>query len=251
MRRKHWLYLLTAMVVLCLLAGCGNNGTENPAPESVPEAAVSPDETPEESVEAEAAPQADEAESVQEGTAESVENSEVMGALVVYFSRIGEQYSVGYIEKGNTAIVAEMIAEKTGADVFEIVPAEDNYPTDNYRALTDMGLQEQKDNARPAIAGEIENFAAYDTIFLGYPIWWNDLPMILYTFLETHDFSGKTIVPFCTHGGSQMAGTEAKIRNTVTADAVLDGLAIAGTDAQNNPDRVRETVNNWLAGLGY
>ena len=75
--------------------------------------------------------------------------------------------------------------------------------------------------------------------------------MILYTFLESHDFSGKTVIPFCTHGGSQMAGTEAKIERTVTADAVLDGLAIAGTDAQNNRDRVQESVNNWLDGLGY
>ncbi len=144
-----------------------------------------------------------------------------------------------------------MIAEKTGADMFEIVPAEDNYPTDNYSALTDMALQEQKDNARPAIANEIENFDDYDTVFLGYPIWWNDLPMILYTFLENHDFSGKTVIPFCTHGGSRMAGTEAKIRNVITADSVLNGLAVAGTDAQNNTDSVQESVNNWLSGLGY
>ena len=244
------------LALLCLLAGCGGGGTENAAPESAPKA-----ESADADNEPEAAPPDEprEADSetpdvANEETADTETQSKSQTGtdkLVVYFSRIGEQYSVGVIEKGNTAIVAEMVAERTGADVFEITPAEDNYPTDNYRALTDIGLQEQKDGARPAIATDVENFADYDTVFLGYPIWWGDLPMILYTFLETHDFSGKTIVPFCTHGGSQMAGTAAKIENTVTADAVLNGLAIEGAEAQNNRDSVRETVNDWLAGLGY
>ena len=262
MNWRKLLYLPMALALLLLLAGCGNSGTETAAPDSAPEALENTTQAPEtvtvpeeeesggtpDSGDADTAADEKDADSVPEEIPVSEETS---SALVVYFSRIGEQYSVGVIEQGNTAIVAEMIAERTGADVFEITPAEDHYPTDNYRALTEVGLQEQKDNARPAIASEIENFADYDTVFLGYPIWWNDLPMILYTFLETYDFSGKTVIPFCTHGGSQMAGTEAKIEQTITADAVLNGLAIAGTDAQNNHDRVRETVNNWLEGLGY
>lgn len=243
MKRKRLLYLLAVLAVLLCVAGCGNAAPENrPETESEPEAAALPDE-----------PQETDAETPDMVNEDATETETRTGTdkLVVYFSRIGEQYSVGVIEKGNTAIVAEMVAERTGADVFEITPAVDNYPADNYRALTDIGLQEQKDGARPAIANEVENFADYDTVFLGYPIWWGDLPMILYTFLETHDFSGKTIVPFCTHGGSQMAGTAAKIEGVVTADAVLSGLAIEGADAQNNRDSVRETVNGWLAGLGY
>ena len=273
MNHKKLSYLFMTLALLFLLAGCAGVGTENVAPESVPEAesavpeivletesadtdresetASAPDEPQETDSETPDLENADagETETHSEETGESSQTA--TGKLVVYFSRIGEQYSVGVIEKGNTAIVAEMVAERTGADVFEITPAVDNYPTDNYRALTDIGLQEQKDGARPAIATDVENFADYDTVFLGYPIWWGDLPMILYTFLETHDFSGKTIVPFCTHGGSQMAGTAAKIEGVVTADAVLNGLAIEGTDAQNNRDSVRETVNDWLAGLGY
>ena len=258
MNWRKLLYLPMALALLLLLIGCGNSGTETAAPDNAPEASENTTQAPEtvavpEEEESGGTPDSGDADETEaDSVPEEVPLSEeTSSALVVYFSRIGEQYSVGVIEQGNTAIVAEMIAERTGADVFEITPAEDRYPTDNYRALTEVGLQEQKDSARPAIASEIANFADYDTVFMGYPIWWNDLPMILYTFLETYDFSGKTVIPFCTHGGSQMAGTEAKIEQTITADAVLNGLAIAGTDAQNNHDRVRETVNNWLEGLGY
>ena len=261
MNRKKLLYLPMVLAVLFLLVACGN--AEPAAPDNAPEASETSEDTaqaPEiaavaEEEESSGTPDSEDADASGLDTEEAVEETpaseEKSSMLVVYFSRIGEQYSVGVIEQGNTAIVAEMIAERTGAHVFEITPAENHYPTDNYRALTDIGLQEQKDNARPAIASEMENFEEYDTVFLGYPIWWNDLPMILYTFLESHDFTGKTVIPFCTHGGSQMAGTEAKIERTMTAEAVLNGLAVAGTDAQNNRDSVRETVNNWLDGLGY
>ena len=266
MNRKRILYLSLIFAVLFIFTGCGqktaaslpadgaemmtsdNNGDGMESGETGLSNQTEPEQIAEESGD-DAEIEEDNALNAGESAGETMTAQK--DAVVIFFSRIGEQYSVGYIEKGNTAIVAEMIAEKTGADVFEIVPEEDNYPTDNYNALTDMALQEQKDNARPAIANEIENFDDYDTVFLGYPIWWNDLPMILYTFLENHDFSGKTVIPFCTHGGSRMAGTEAKIRNVITADSVLNGLAVAGTDAQNNTDSVQESVNNWLSGLGY
>ena len=91
------------------------------------------------------------------------------GVLVVFFSRTGEQYSVGVIEKGNTAIVAEMIAEKTGADMFEILPETDYYPY-TYNELTDIAKKEQSENARPAIRGELPYLSQYDTIFIGAPV---------------------------------------------------------------------------------
>ena len=266
MNRKRILYLSLMLAVSLVFTGCGqktadslpSDGTEMITDENngdgmeSGETGLSNQTEPEQIAEESGDDAAIEEDNAEESAGETVTDvTDRKDAVVIFFSRIGEQYSVGYIEKGNTAIVAEMIAEKTGADMFEIVPAEDNYPTDNYNALTDMALQEQKDNARPAIANEIENFDDYDTVFLGYPIWWNDLPMILYTFLENHDFRGKTVIPFCTHGGSRMAGTEAKIRNIITADSVLNGLAVAGTDTQNNTDSVQESVNNWLSGLGY
>ena len=174
------------------------------------------------------------------------ETSSANKALVVYFSRTGEQYGVGVIEKGNTAIVADMIVEETGADSFEIVPKTDNYPN-TYDALTDYAKEEQNNNARPEIKDTVKDFENYDTIYLGYPIWWGDLPMICYTFLESYDFSGKTIIPFCTHAGSGDAGTQSKIQSAAPKAEVKEVLAITGTDAQNNQESVKSTVKDWLA----
>ena len=117
-------------------------------------------------------------------------------SLVVYFSRADENYGVGNITEGNTAILAKMITQKTGSDIFEIVP-EKAYPKD-YRECTNVAKDEQRKNARPAYKDDIDT-SAYDTIYIGYPIWWGDLPMVCYTFLEKHNLDGKTIIPFCTH----------------------------------------------------
>lgn len=171
--------------------------------------------------------------------------AEKTNALVVYFSRTGEQYGVGVIDKGNTAIVADMIVEETGADVFEILPKEDNYPM-TYKELTDYAKEEQNNNARPEILDTVENFDAYDTVYLGYPIWWGDLPMICYTFLESYDFTGKTVIPFCTHAGSGDAGTQSKIQTAIPNAEVKEVLAIAGTDTQNDQGNVKSTVTEWL-----
>ena len=170
--------------------------------------------------------------------------------LVVYFSRTGEQYNVGVIEKGNTAIVAEMIVEATGADSFEILPADDHYPM-TYKELTDVGLQEQRDGARPAIAGELPDLSGYDTIFIGAPVWWGDWPMILYTFFESEPMSGKTLIPFSTHAGSGLSGFDTKLTRIYPDCTIGKGLAVAGTDAQNNPEKVRTSVDSWLLGLGF
>ena len=166
-------------------------------------------------------------------------------SLVVYFSRTGEQDKVGVIEKGNTKIVAEMIAEKVGAELFEIVPKNDNYPT-TFDALCDVAKEEQTKNARPEIKDTVENFDSYDTIYLGYPIWWADLPMICYTFLESYDFNGKTIVPFCTHEGSADANTQKKIQTAVPKAEVKEVLAIRGQDAQNDQSGVKKQIEEWL-----
>ena len=170
--------------------------------------------------------------------------------LVVYFSRIGEQYEVGVIDKGNTAIVANMIVEATGADTFEILPANDTYPM-TYDELTDVAKQEQRDNARPEIAGEIPDISQYNTIFIGAPVWWGDWPMIMYTFFENNDLSGKRLIPFSTHAGSGLSGFDRSLASACPDSEVLGGLAIRGRDAQDNPEGVRSSVNDWLAGLGF
>lgn len=168
--------------------------------------------------------------------------------LIAYFSLAGEQYRVGVIEEGNTSIVANMIREQTGADLFRI-EAVDQYPA-SYDELLDVSRQEMAGNARPEIAGRVENLDDYDTIFIGYPIWWGDLPSIVSSFLESYDFSDKTIVPFCTHGGSGLARTVRTI-GEITGGNMMDGLAIAGTTAQNERERARAEVTSWLREGGF
>ena len=169
--------------------------------------------------------------------------------LVVYFSRTGEQYSVGNITEGNTAIIAKMVAEQTKADLFEIKLKNDTYPT-AYKALTEVALSEKKANARPEIADDVENFADYDVVFIGTPNWWADMPMALYTFIESHDWSGKTVAPFVTHEGSGLSSIPSKIKAATKAE-MLDGLAVYGHAAQNDREQAKEEVANWLKKLGF
>lgn len=163
--------------------------------------------------------------------------------LVAYFSLTGEQYGVGVVEEGNTSIIARMIAEQTGADLFKIKP-KTPYPT-TYQGLLDVSRQEMADKARPEIVDTVDNMDNYDTLFIGYPNWWGDMPMIVYNFLESYDLSGKTIVPFCTHGGSGLSNTEMTIAN-ITGGKMKDGFAILGTTAQNDRDTARNNVTDWL-----
>ena len=168
--------------------------------------------------------------------------------LVAYFSLAGEQYGVGVIEEGNTSIIGHMIAEQTGADLFEIKAAVP-YPT-SHSELLDVSRQEMASNARPEIADTVDNMDSYDTIFIGYPNWWGDMPMIVYGFLESYDLSGKTIVPFCTHGGSGLSSTESTIAD-ITGGTMKDGLAIPGSTAQTDRDAARNDVARWLKENGF
>ena len=180
------------------------------------------------------------------------ENNSAAGThkiLVAYFSRTGDNYEVGNIEKGNTAIVAEMVAEKTGGTLFEIKPVKE-YPA-GYKECTEVAKQEQAENARPEIATKIENLQEYDTIFLGYPVWWSDFPMLIYTFLEQNDFNGKTIIPFCTSAGEYMTGKEMQIPQIAKGSMIAQGLGIRGKECQENPESVKEKVVYWINGLGY
>ena len=173
-------------------------------------------------------------------------------ALVVYFSRTGEQYTVGVIDEGNTAIVAKMIAEQTGADLFEVLPVDEHYPM-TYAELTDVAKQEQNENARPEYDGEVPDLSQYDTVFVGAPVWWGDWPMIMYTFFEKNAdaLSVKTLIPFSTHEGSGLSGFDKKLADVCPDSTISEGLAIRGNDAQNDQDGVSSSVNEWLSGLGF
>ena len=163
--------------------------------------------------------------------------------LVAFFSRTGENYAVGHIEKGNTHIVAEMIAEETGGTLLQIEPVMP-YP-DDYDECEDIAKKELETNARPAVKGDIA-VEDYDIIFIGYPNWWGNMPMAVYTFIEKHDWNGKTVVPFCTHEGSGLSDTERKLKNACKGASVQKGLAVRGTTAQNSREHARKTVENWL-----
>lgn len=169
--------------------------------------------------------------------------------LVAYFSLAGEQYGVGVIEEGNTSIIAHMIAEETGADLFSI-EAVTPYPT-SYDVLLDVSRAEMDEAARPEIRDRVENMEEYDIVFIGYPNWWGDMPSIVYNFLESYDFSGKVILPFCTHGGSGLSGTVRTISSMLPDSEVRSGLAVRGTEAQNDRSAARSAVESYLEREGF
>lgn len=156
-------------------------------------------------------------------------------SLVVYFSATG-----------NTKTLAEKIADLSGSDIYEIVP-EIPYTSEdlNYNDSNSRANREQNDaTARPAISGSIENFEDYDVILLGYPIWWGTMPKIINTFLESYDFSGKTIMPFCTSGSSGISTSVSAIRNTCPNSVVTGGFR--GTSSITNTQ-----IQNWLNNNGF
>jgi len=126
--------------------------------------------------------------------------------------------------------------------MFEIKPAMP-YP-DEYEACTELAEKELESNARPALANNIDNLAQYDTIFLGYPVWWSVPPMAVSTFLEHYDFSGKKIFPFATHEGSGFGGSVSYIKKNCPKAEVMDGLAIHGAEAAQRAT----LVERWLKG---
>ncbi len=250
--KKGIALILTAAL---LLTGCGGasaqTNTQEKTDAAQEEAIVTEEASADEAVKTEAQePAAAEntdtaAEEAPQETANAASDT-----LVLYFSRTGEQYVVGVIDKGNTAIVAEMIAEQTGADMFEVLPADDHYPM-TYEALTAVAKQEQNENARPEYSGTLPDLSKYSTIFIGSPVWWGDWPMIMYTVFENNDFSGKTLIPFSTHEGSGLSGFDKKLAGACPDSTIGKGLAIEGNDAQNNQEKAREYVSGWLAELGF
>jgi len=181
----------------------------------------------------------------QSGSASTQSPSNLGKSVVVFFSRAGENYDVGIIDEGNTSIVAHSIAGKVVSDVFEIVPAEE-YPF-GYDDCYARAKSEQNSNARPAISDTFDSFDDYDTVYLGYPIWHSDLPMIMLTFIESKDWAGKKVMPFCTHGDSGLCGTDQHIKSLCKGADVKEGLAIKGSDAQAFGMDVDKAINSWLA----
>lgn len=212
------------------LAGCAQNRNDSDAPSTTsaePEASTSTE-----------AP-SDAAPSSQEAAAKG-------DALVLVFSRADENYGVGTVEVGNTMVLAQMIAEKKGADLFQIerVAA---YPA-GYDDCCDEALEEQRASDRPELK-ELPDIAGYGTIYFGFPCWWGDLPMPVYTAVEALDWNGKTISPFNTHAGSGESGMFSTLASKCAGATITDGLTMTGEMAQNNRSEAESQVDSWLASL--
>lgn len=163
--------------------------------------------------------------------------------LIAYYSRRGQNYVGGNIADlamGNTEIVAQKIEKLTGAEMFRIDTVK-KYPAD-YTECTHVARQELLENARPRLADKVDNMPEYDTVLLGYPNWWGTMPMAVHTFLQAYDFTGKTIVPFCTHEGSGMGRSVADIKHLCPSAIVLDGMAIRGSNASRSDAEVEKLV---------
>lgn len=146
---------------------------------------------------------------------------------------------------GNVQFLAQTIQETIGGDLFRIETTR-QYPLE-HDSLIEQAAEEQEENARPELVSHIDNVEQYDTILLGYPNWWGDMPQALYTFLEEHDFAGKTIIPFCPHGGSGFSRTESTIAELQPEARVSgDGLSIS----RNNVADSAKEVADWAEGLG-
>ena len=213
---KKLLTMLLAGALVLSLAACGGET----APEETEEETAQPTTESEES--------AAEAEATEDAAPE-----EDGGTLIAYFSW-----------SGNTEQVAQLIQEATGGDLFEIVPATPY--TDDYDELLDIARQEQSDGARPELAAQVENWGRYDTVFVGYPNWWSDAPMAVYTFLESYDWTGKALVPFNTSASGGFGRSLNNLPESAAGATILEGLSFTERtlgDAQSE-------VPAWLDGLG-
>ena len=228
---KKFVSIFMILTLLFTFAACGNNGANEESSSHTQQLSnqnSTPDEelnTPKDSFipTEESSKQEDSSTPTETGTK----------SLVVYFSW-----------SGNTENVAKSIQSQTASDIFEIVPAVPY--SDDYDTVVDFAQEEQRNNARPAISGSIENLTDYDVIYVGYPNWWGDMPMILYTFFDTYDFSGKTIALFCTSGGSGLSGTVNKVKSLEPNATVTDGLHIRD-NTSGSPD---SAVSKWLSDIG-
>ncbi len=217
--------LLMVFIMAFALAGCGN--TETAGQNDNGQASVAEKDTGSDEQQADTSD--DSASSKSEETSTSGDGK----ILIAYFSH-----------SGNTKGIAEDIQKKTGADIFEITTV--NKYSSDYNTILDEAKAELNDNARPELSSKAENMEQYQTVIIGFPIWWGDMPMALYSFLDEYDLSGKTVLPFCTHGGSGLSGTDKNIQQEEKDAKVTNGLAISDSSL----DDAGADIDKWLKDNG-
>ncbi len=163
--------------------------------------------------------------------------------LVVYYSRTGQNYTsdgIVNLKKGNTQVVAEQIQKLTGADIFRIETVKE-YAADYYEC-TQEAKEELNAKERPALKADID-ISKYDTIYLGWPCWWGTYPMCVATFLEAHDWSGKTVIPFTTHEGSGFGSGLRDLKAALPSATVKKGLSIQGSKVSTASKQIETFVS--------
>ena len=153
--------------------------------------------------------------------------------------------SASVLPPGDAGLIARWIQEETGGDLFSIVT--ENKYSSNYDECLNKARQERDNNERPQLVGRVNNMDDYDVIFLGFPNWWYTCPMAVFTFLESYNFSGKTIIPFCAHGTGGLSRTVRDIRRTLPNVKVLDAIGVYRPEVRNSRNR----IINWVKGLSY
>lgn len=237
MMKKPITILLSLIMILCL-AACGNSADEA---ESSTDGNAQAESSAEDDVQTSGSDTQAETESADQSKSnnmsdtENTESSETQEnkVLVAYFSATGTMEGV-----------ALHIANGLSADIYEIIPEEPYTDADlNYNDNNSRSTIEMNDPAsRPVISGSVENMEQYDIVFIGYPIWWGEAPRIVSTFVESYDFSGKTVVPFCTSGGSGVGSSATNLEQLTSGAAWMEGRRLGGSDSQ-------ETVMEWVNSL--
>lgn len=222
---KKAVSVLLSIFMLFMFPGCDGSVNSGSIPADIPQTSRTEASADKNTSEPDSTP-----ENTTEPTPDTKSDVTADSTLVVYFSCTG-----------NTKAVAEKIAELTNADIYEITPSEPytasdlNYNDDNCRANREMN----DESCRPEIEGQAPDLSGYDTVFIGYPIWWGTAPRIINTFLDAYDLSGKTVMPFCTSGGSGVSTSVSVIRNAEPAADVRDGLRASGAGDSN--------IESWIS----
>lgn len=227
-KRSAVLMLMIAAMSLCVaLVGCGARNAKGPSDATTSSAGESQEKNGKESAAA----------SSTDGVTGTTSATTSSKPLVVYFSYTG-----------NVDTMAHWIADEAGADLVRVT-AKEAYP-DDYNATVDRAKQEQDAGTRPAITVDLtaEQLTSYDTVYVGFPVWWYDIPMPMYTFLENYDFSGKTVIPFFSHGGSSSGANSLPTLEKLAKGAKVrssDAISILGDKVASSEQDVR----SWVRGL--
>ena len=224
---KNLILILLAIILAFSIAACGGENT-----------------TSSEGTSSEFPVSSSGASEVSSKPTEVIESSEMLSESEEHTEEEKEILVAYFSWSGNTRQIADIIAQETGADLFEIAPTTPY--TDDYNALLDITQQEQSEDARPELDAQVENWDSYDMIFVGYPNWWSDAPMAVYTFLESYDFTDKTLIPFNTSASGGFGKSLTGISESAVGATILDGLELT----EGELGEAQSLVTVWLDGIG-